>query len=134
MGLLATATVQDVLDRYVEMEPTSGCYLWRGARMSQGYGMFRYGTAHRWMYQQTVGPVGDDQDVHHKCRTRCCVNPKHLEALSRREHNSWKRSHCKRGHALVGENVQLTKEGWQNCRACSPLRPSRLKKETGHGD
>jgi hypothetical protein len=54
------------------------CWMWLGPPKSDGYGHFtwyeegrqRQTNAHRYGYQLLVGPVADDFDVDHRCRTR----------------------------------------------------------------
>jgi hypothetical protein len=41
--------------------------------------------AHRFAYELAKGPVPDGFDVHHTCLTRRCVNPDHLESVTRAE-------------------------------------------------
>lgn len=70
------------LERYIPV-PESGCWLWTGDTSQYGYGKFRigahaYGCAHRFFYEQLVGPIPDGLCVLHKCDTRLCVNPGHL--------------------------------------------------------
>ncbi len=66
-----------------EVDGTSGCWLWLGARHSHGYGTVGRPTqlAHRWMYQQIRGPIPQGYDLDHLCRTPQCVNPAHLEPV-----------------------------------------------------
>lgn len=91
--------------------------------------------AHRLAYAVLRGPVRGEQDVDHLCRNRRCVNPSHLEPVSRRDnilrgvspaaHNGAK-THCIRGHPLSGTN--LTEVRRQNgrtdrrCKTCHALR------------
>lgn len=61
----------------------SGCWLWKAAKDSQGYGHFwfnkRHCKAHRVSWELLNGPVGSDEIfVLHKCDTPSCVNPDHL--------------------------------------------------------
>jgi HNH endonuclease len=66
--------------------PMSGCWLWLGSIMSNGYGKFHKGgvsgrkkdLAHRVSYELHIGPVSDDVLVLHRCDVRSCVNPAHL--------------------------------------------------------
>ena len=66
-------------------EPNSGCWLWL-LSLSEGYACAHNGTrsekAHRISYQIFKGPIGPGLEVDHTCRTRCCVNPEHLEAVT----------------------------------------------------
>lgn len=71
-------------------EPNSGCWLWTGCDNTFGYGLIRIPggklkTAHRVLYELLRGPVAKELDLDHLCRVRCCVNPDHLEPVSRSE-------------------------------------------------
>jgi hypothetical protein len=74
-----------------KVEKTSTCWLWTAmVNRSTGYGHFglRHGVmigAHRFAFNLTKGPIPDGLDVHHTCMTRRCVNPDHLEAVTRAE-------------------------------------------------
>lgn len=76
----------DNLRRYLVDE--AGCWIWQGALWSNGYGkpsVEIHGTrlAHRAFYLEHVGPVPDGLDLDHLCRVRSCVNPEHLEPVTR---------------------------------------------------
>jgi hypothetical protein len=65
-----------------------GCWRWTGAHFSNGYahaGSRRFGSilAHRFLYQYAVGDVPAGMDLDHLCRVRDCVNPDHLEPVTR---------------------------------------------------
>lgn len=70
-----------------EVDEETGCWLWTGSVSADGYGDTGRGQAHRQVYAELYGPVPRGSVVHHKCGTRGCVNPEHLEALSYTEHN-----------------------------------------------
>lgn len=64
------------------------CWLWRHAG-GVGYGTARVGgrtvNAHRLAYEAFVGPVPEGLELDHLCRVRRCVNPNHLEPVTRSE-------------------------------------------------
>lgn len=78
-------------------EPNSGCWLWLGAiTPSTGYGAIGLGgradgiaSAHRLSYQLYRGVIPMDRQIDHLCRNRACVNPDHLEPVTRRV--NWER-------------------------------------------
>lgn len=115
-------------------EPNSGCWLWLGAT-SQGYGVFGLGNgvnvrAHCFSYEVERGPIPNGLDLDHLCRIRCCVNPDHLEPVTRAVNvarglapslinNFWRsKTHCPKGHAYTGENLAVRRNGARYCREC----------------
>jgi hypothetical protein len=67
-----------------------GCWEWTGAMSrATGYGKAtmngRSDGAHRIMYELIVGPIPTGLDLDHLCRNRICVNPAHLEPVTRSE-------------------------------------------------
>lgn len=68
----------------------SGCWEWRAAKAGGGYGRFapdgrRQVQAHRFAYEIVCGAIPDGLDLDHLCRNRGCVNPAHLEPVTRQE-------------------------------------------------
>lgn len=113
---------------------TSGCWKWTGSRNPSGYGLLgvvgasgRQTTmgAHRVAYELLVGPIPDGLEIDHLCRVRHCVNPAHLEPVTRQENmrrgSKANQTHCKRGHALAGANMYKRSNGTRACRACLSL-------------
>lgn len=82
-------TPKERLDaKWVEAE--SGCWEWTAFVTPSGYagnfvldGVSMQG--HRASYIIHVGPIPPKYDIDHLCRNRKCVNPAHLEAVTRRE-------------------------------------------------
>jgi len=77
-------------DRFwVKVEKTDDCWLWTGTKM-RGYGRFNDGTrhvgVHRYSYELHIGPIPAGCQVHHTCEEKACVNPAHLEAVTRAQH------------------------------------------------
>ena len=125
-------------------EPNSGCWLWTGGMNQIGYGRVHVNggrkTAHRVAYELVCGKVPDGLDLDHLCRVRCCINPDHLEPVTRQVNAargiagevSKKRSalitHCPRGHSYSGDNVYYFPGGGarRGCRACWRLKKGRF--------
>jgi hypothetical protein len=92
----------------IDKQP-GGCWLWKGHidnyRHNRGYG--RYGgpgqrrQAHRLIYELLRGPVPKHLDLDHLCRIRHCVNPDHLEIVTRR-------TNLLRGKGLAAVNARKT--------------------------
>ena len=68
--------------------PITGCWLfWGKWDTGNGYGKVswcgEHQVAHRLVYKLLVDPwLPDELLLDHKCRTRCCGNPAHLEPVS----------------------------------------------------
>ena len=73
--------------------------------------------AHRIAFIEKFGDIVDieGKDLHHKCGTKKCINPNHLLAVTRSEHNkihykdrigfnNTLKTHCPKGHLLDGKN------------------------------
>ena len=72
-----------------------GCWVWIGPKFKKGYAKFityRRGKrkvylAHRWSYMTFKGKLKRKREVHHLCQRKECVNPEHLQSVTRRQHN-----------------------------------------------
>jgi hypothetical protein len=69
---------------------TTPCWVWLRKMHWNGYGYVFIGDgrrrgAHIVSYEQHVGPVPDGLELDHLCRVRACVNPDHLEPVTRTE-------------------------------------------------
>lgn len=76
----------------------SGCWLWNRKRRKDGYGRksidhSREIPAHRWVYEQYVGPIPEGLELDHLCVNPPCVNPDHLEPVTHSENmlRQWRR-------------------------------------------
>ena len=111
------------------------CWLWPGAKTSSGYGSIsvgnrRTGLVHRVAYEDCVGPIPEGFHVDHLCRSKLCVRPSHLEAVTQAENNRRMvavrtpklKTECKYGHPFTGDNLAFHKEGWKICRTCQRER------------
>ena len=109
------------------------CWEWQAGREAAGYGNYwdgaRNNRAHVHAYRLGVGPIPKGMHVHHRCGNRGCVNPMHLEALTRRDHvqlhdtiapiaaANRAKTHCAKGHAYTPENTRVYR-GMRKCREC----------------
>lgn len=127
----------DPTDRFwqkVSRDGTETCWEWLATRDAGGYGRFwndgRLVAAHRYSVELVRGPIPDGLDVDHLCRNRGCVNPDHLEVVSRQINvrrgigpaakNAGK-THCIHGHEFTEANTKIWKgygRVMRQCRAC----------------
>ncbi|HET9144034.1 HNH endonuclease signature motif containing protein [Actinophytocola sp.] len=129
-------------------ETSEGCWPWQGNIHASGYGRRNVNRvvkrAHILVYVALVGPIPDGYQLDHTChgaaedcrggptcRHRRCVNPEHLEPVTRRE--NWERGRslsrqardvrtCPSGHPYSEENtyVHRGKGGreYRRCKVC----------------
>lgn len=75
------------MDRVVFAD--DGCWIWTGALNGSRYGSIevdgRLRRPHRLLYEFVVGVIPEGLELDHLCRVRHCVNPDHLEAVTRSE-------------------------------------------------
>ncbi len=113
----------------------TGCLLWTAHKSRKGYGQFglngRIKWAHRVAYEHVYGPIPPGLEVDHICRTRFCVRPDHLRAVSHRQNllapgattiakRNADATVCPKGHPYSGANLYVPPGGkrWRCCRAC----------------
>lgn len=107
------------------------CWVWMRNLTRDGYGRITWASqhksAHRVAYELLIGPIPDDKVIDHLCRTRACVNPRHMEVVSTRENTmrgtsfaavNAKKTHCGKGHEFTARNTYV----WRGCRICRACR------------
>ncbi len=69
-----------------EIELTTGCWIWKRAKTSTGYGHLTINNkqvlAHRFVYEKYKGTIPEGLTLDHLCRNTLCVNPDHLEPVT----------------------------------------------------
>jgi hypothetical protein len=123
------------------------CWLWTASLDTKGYGQLNAGRrgagmvrAHRVAYELAYGALPAGRELDHLCRRRSCVNPAHLEAVSRAENmrrgligegrRRWVASitHCRRGHPYDPANTyHHPPHGTRICRQCQRDRERRKR-------
>ena len=109
-----------------------GCWVWQGRIHGKGYGLVMHEgkewLAHRLMYTLLRGPIPKGLVIDHICRNHPCVNPGHLRVLTSRANTlcgesvpaqNARKTLCKQGHVLEGNNVIWRKDGRRRCRECT---------------
>lgn len=68
------------------------CWIWTGAPNKDGYGQRNNKLATHYLWKLTTGQaVPPGYDLHHLCSNKMCVNPDHLQLLTKIEHRRWHR-------------------------------------------
>src|SRR5215472_6923837 len=117
----------------------TGCWLWLGNTYPNGYPQVAWdGTnrlGHRVFYTQLVGPIPEGLHLDHLCRTPLCVNPDHLEPVTKRENErrgmcGVLKTHCIHGHEYTLENTYRPpgRLSSRACRACMQDRHCRRRR------
>lgn len=140
------ATILRIEEKIVFAGPTE-CWRWKGClsrRYAQVWLDGRMQQASRVVYRLCVGPIPDGYDVDHVtkrgCRFKDCVNPAHLEAVTRavnlerdpgRRVGSRNLTHCSEGHEYTEENTYRYADGRVACRICRRAWGEKYRRKQG---
>jgi hypothetical protein len=101
-------------------EPNTGCWLWMGALVGNGYGLMGDSGraskglyAHRLSWEIHNGPIPDGLWALHKCDVRHCVNPAHL---------------------FLGTRTDNVRDMYAKGRGTSQARPEAMPRGERHGN
>lgn len=124
-----------------------GCVLWTASTVSSGYGQFwherKKWLVHRLAYTWAKGEIPPNLTVDHLCKQRLCVNPAHMEIVTRGENAARggggaaiaaikrAQTHCKHGHEFTPDNTK-TWNGKRQCRACHKRIVAAAKRKYGN--
>lgn len=119
-------------------EPNSGCWLWARAGIPGSYGRCwnkrkrKAENAHRVVYETLLNTIiPDNLDLDHLCRVPSCVNPAHMEPVTRRVNTlrgvgpaaiNAAQTHCVHGHEFSLSNTYTYIEDGITHRACRMCR------------
>jgi hypothetical protein len=82
-----------------------------------GIGNKRTALAHRVAYEALVGPIPDGMTIDHLCRNKRCLNPAHMELVTRGENT--RRAHEGRGRCYCDAD---------GCATCRERRRSARRR------
>ena len=124
-------TIAERLELNSIPEPNSGCILWTGSYLWNGYGQFKTDTANtapRASWEEANGrPVPDGLHVMHKCDNRACINPAHLKIGTRQDNMDDMKAKGRQRHGIAHKAAKLTPDQVRAIRV--DTRSSRLISE-----
>ncbi len=124
-----------------KVQVVGDCMEWVGYVTWKGYGQFSVGTkmraSHRLAWEEANGPIPEGMQLDHLCRNRRCVDPLHLEVVTREENNrrglcGFARTHCKHGHELTSANL-FRHARRRLCKECQRQRTAKYKARLADG-
>lgn len=105
-----------------KVDKSQDCWIWTAGQTSAGYGHWMIGRknwkAHRYAWFLEHGSVPPELD--HRCRTRLCVRPSHLEPVTHAENMARMvpadrlKTSCPRGHSYDVKDSA----GKRRCSTC----------------
>ena len=145
-----------------KIDLSGDCWVWTAYVKPNGYGTLtidrRPLLAHRVVWEALVEPIPEGMDIDHLCHNdavergeceggdsclhRRCVNPDHMEPVTRKENLSRgfsrsSKTECRAGHPYSSENTYIhPRRGHRQCKTCGNARGreywARKKAEACH--
>lgn len=97
------------------------CWTWLLSKDELGYAKAAETTAYRLVWEEERGPLGD-LELHHLCTNTSCVNPDHLEPVTRKQH---RRRHARITEADI-ERIRMGGERAVDLAAALNISPSYI--------
>lgn len=131
---------EQVIDRFwSKVDATGPCWEWTKTKTRTGYGSWTVGSfpnkktyaTHRLSWEILVGDIPAGMELDHLCRVRHCLNPDHLEVVTRSENMlragatgsaNRRKTHCPQGHEYSGENIYMQISNGRRSRSCMICR------------
>ncbi len=121
-----------------------GCWLWKAGITGGGYGYYWHDggmrRAHKYAFEFINGSVADGLDLDHLCRIRSCVNPDHLEPVTRsvnstRGEGTRLKNTCRsaRHEIFTDADLYIAPDGGRECRRCKRERRDMVKRAKSAG-
>jgi hypothetical protein len=124
----------------------NGCHIWQGDINNYGYPIRGGGKrhtvklVHREVYELKIGPIPEGYTIDHVysrgCRSKACINPDHLEAVTRSENTSRRFENfeqCKNGHP-GSERKWSETQGRLVCPGCARERTRKHRAKKGKAE
>jgi hypothetical protein len=123
------------------LDEATRCWVWTSPRSGNGYGWASPTFAYRVAYVLFKGPLSPELEPDHLCKNKLCVNPDHLEAVTKKVNilrsdsisaKNARKIHCKHGHLLEGDNLKIRydKKGRPHrvCITCERMRAHETRR------
>ncbi len=119
------------------------CWEWLGGLDRDGYGRYSIRInnkvlnlrAHRVSYSLKILVPKENEDTHHLCQNKQCVNPNHLQFLIKKLHHKihikdstkhqTSKTHCPQGHEYNLENTYWYKNH-RYCKTCTKIANRKM--------